>query len=74
MELRTPDEEAMVRVATANLEDRFADEGHGHLEGTVRRVVHEWYATSRVKTFVGVIAERHARNELYAERRARAGP
>ncbi len=57
------DQEAMVRAAVANLVDRFAVDAL-ELETTVRRLVTEWFARARVKTFVGIIAERHARMEL----------
>ena len=57
------DEEAMVRAAVANLADHFAMETLD-IEATVRRFVGEWYERARVKTFVGIIAERHARMEL----------
>ena len=57
------DEEAMVRAAVANLVDRFAIDAR-EVETTVRRFVTEWFQRARVKTFVGIIAERHARMEL----------
>ena len=57
------DEEAMVRAAVANLADHFAIDAHD-IETTVRRFVGEWFERARVKTFVGIIAERHARMEL----------
>jgi len=64
MDLRTPDEEAMIRAAVADLDHRFASLDHSRVESTVRREVHAWFTRARVKTFVGVIAERHARAEL----------
>lgn len=60
---RVPDEEAMVRAAVANLVDSFAIDAR-EIEATVRRFVTEWFERARVKTFVGIIAERHARMEL----------
>ena len=57
------DREAMVRAAVANLVDRFAVDAR-EIETTVRRFVTEWFAQARVKTFVGIIAERHALMEL----------
>ena len=66
MEAHVPDEEAMVRVAVAELDDRFATIERARIEGTVRRLVREWLARARVKTFVGIIAGRHAREELEA--------
>lgn len=64
MELQAPDEEAMVRVAVADLDDQFAGIDRSHIEATVRRLVGVWLARARVKIFVGIIAERHAREEL----------
>ena len=64
MELQVPDEEAVIKVAVADLDARFASIDRSRIEGTVRRIVHEWFERSRVKNFVGVIAERHARTEL----------
>jgi len=64
MELQAPDEEAMIKVAVADLDGRFASIDRSRIEGTVRRLVHEWFARSRVKNFVGIIAERQARSEL----------
>ena len=66
MELHAPDQEAMIRVAVADLDDRFEAIDRSRIESTVRRLVREWFARSRVKAFVGVIAERHARAELLA--------
>jgi hypothetical protein len=64
MELQTPDEEALIKVAVADLDGRFASIDRRRIEGTVRRIVHEWFERSRVKNFVGIIAERQARTEL----------
>lgn len=64
MDLHAPDEESIVRVAVAGLDDRFASIDHSHIESTVRRLVHAWFTSARVKIFVGIIAERHARTEL----------
>ena len=64
MELPAPDEETMVRAAVADLDQRFASIDRPRIESTVRRLIGEWLAQSRVKTFVGIIAERHARTEL----------
>ena len=64
MDLQTSDEEAMVRVAVADLDDRFASIDRSRIDSTVRRLVHDWFVRARVKTFVGIIAERHARAEL----------
>jgi len=71
MDLQTPDEETMVKVAVADLEDEFATVDPSRIEATVRRLVHSWFTRARVKSFVGIIAERHARAEL---ERAGAAP
>ena len=64
MDLQAPEEERMVRVAVAELDDRFSSVDHSRIESTVRRLVHDWLEGSRVKAFVGIIAERHARSEI----------
>jgi hypothetical protein len=64
MELQAPDEESMIRVAVADLDDRFASIDRSRIEGTVRRLAHERFRRAHVKVFVGIIAERHARTEL----------
>jgi len=64
MDLQAPDEESMIRVVVAGLGNRFASIDRSRIEAVVQRLVREWSATARVKTFVGVIAERHARAEL----------
>ena len=64
MELQPLDEDSIVNRATDELRDQFADlDGH-HVEETVRRVVHDSYANARVKNYVGVIAQRRARDAL----------
>jgi hypothetical protein len=64
MDLQAPDEESMVRVAVADLDDRFDSVDRSRIESTVRRVVHDWFLRARVKRFVGIIAARHARSEI----------
>ncbi len=64
MELQAPDEESMIRAAVADLDGRYASIDRSRIEAVARRLVREWFARARVKTFVGVIAERHARAEL----------
>jgi hypothetical protein len=64
MDLQAPDEEAMIRVAVADLGRRFASVDQTRIESVVGHLVREIFASARVKTFVGVIAERHARTEL----------
>ena len=63
---QTLDPEAMIRVAVADLDRRFEAIDRSRIESTVRRLVREWFSRSRVKAFVGVIAERQARAELLA--------
>ncbi len=64
MELQEPTEQAMVRTATDHLSARFDRLERPQIESTVSRLVSEWCERARVKTFVGLIAERHARAEL----------
>ena len=54
----------MIRVAVADLDDRFTSIDPSRIETTVRRLVRDLFAHARVKIFVGIIAERHARTEL----------
>jgi hypothetical protein len=68
MELQAPNEEAMIKGAVDDLDDRFESIDRSRIEATVRRLVREWIARSRVKVFVGIIAERHARLELQEAR------
>jgi hypothetical protein len=64
VELQAPDEETIVKFAVADLDARFASIDRPRIEAIVRRLVRLWLARARVKTFVGIIAERHARAEL----------
>lgn len=64
MELQPPDEEALTCVLVADLADRFPSIARARIEEIVRPIVAEWFAHARVKSFVGIIAERRARNEL----------
>ena len=64
MNMQPPNEETMVKVAIADLEDEFATVDPSRIEATVRRLVHSWFTRAHVKSFVGIIAERHARAEL----------
>jgi hypothetical protein len=68
MDLPTPDEETMIKAAVADLDDRCATIERSRIEATVRRLVRAWWTRARVKLFVGIIAERHARAELQAVR------
>jgi len=65
----TPDTEAMVRTAVADLERRL-DSDSARVEAAVRKHVDELFEGSRIKTFVGILAERRALNELRSERAA----
>jgi hypothetical protein len=71
MDMKAPDEETMVKVAVADLDDRFELIDRSKIETTVRRLVHELFERSRIKSFVGIFAERRARAEL---RRVGADP
>ena len=66
----TVDEEAMVRMAVATVDRKCRSDDHQHVEDAVRRHVHELFGQARIKTFVGVIAARHALEELRGERAA----
>ena len=59
-----PDEETMVKVAVADLDGRFPGVARTRIEAVVRRLVQRWLAKARVKTFVGIISWREAREEL----------
>ena len=65
----TPDTEAMVRTAVADL-SRRVDADDERVERTVRRHIVNLFEHSRIKTFVGVLAERRALTELRGERAA----
>jgi hypothetical protein len=69
VETPPPDENAMVRVAVADLEHQFDDVDAARIEQTVRKHLDKRFAHARVKTYVGIFAERDARAEL---RRAHA--
>jgi hypothetical protein len=64
VELQPPNEEGMVRTAVVSLAERFDAIDSDRIEETVRRSVDELYGQARVKSFVGIIAERRAREEL----------
>jgi len=64
VEPQAPDEETMVKVAVADLDDRFRSIDRPRIEATVRRFVRDLLYRARVKTFVGILAERRARAEL----------
>jgi hypothetical protein len=64
MQLQGQSEEAMITVAIADLDKRFGSIDRPRIAATVRRRVHYRFLHSRVKAFVGIIAERDARAEL----------
>ncbi len=64
MQPQSPDEQTLVKVAVAELEDRFPSLGPARIEPVVARQVHRWFVRARVKTYVGIIAGREARCEL----------
>lgn len=70
MELGSTSEDAMVRGAVSHLAERLATVDEERIESTVRRYVEQRCANARVTTFVGILAERGARNELERDRRA----
>jgi len=72
MELQQPDEETLVRNATDGLKTTDPAADGGRVERRVREIVHDLCVHSRVKNFVGVIAERRARDELRRSRTVRA--
>jgi hypothetical protein len=64
VELRAQDEDSTVRVATERLNDDFDQVSRAEIEATVRRRFRVLSARSRVHSFLGIFAERHARAEL----------
>jgi hypothetical protein len=64
MEPQAPDEETMVNVAVTDLDGRFESIDRSKIEATVRPLVRELFTRARVKTFVGIIAERRAKAAL----------
>jgi hypothetical protein len=64
VELKAPDEDAMIRAAVAELEDQFDDVDTPVIDAVVRRHMDRRFAESRVKTYIGIFAERDARAEL----------
>ena len=64
MELKAPDEDAMIRAAVADLESQFDAVSTPVIDAVVRRHMDRRFAQSRVKTYLGIFAERDARAEL----------
>jgi hypothetical protein len=54
----------MVRAAVSNLSRRFTTVDQARIESAVERRVQARCANARVTTFVGIIAEREARDDL----------
>ena len=66
----TVDEEAMVRAAVAAVDQKCASGDQQQVEDAIRRDVHELFEHARIKSYVGIIAGRHALDALRAERAA----
>jgi hypothetical protein len=65
MELRGLDDDAITQTATERLAEELPDEVDlAHIEATVRDQVRELRSTARVQNFIGILAERHARERL----------
>ena len=64
MKSSDPDEASIVRVAVTHLDTRFPSLSTSQIESVVRPRVHDRLEHSRVKNFVGILAERDARTEL----------
>jgi hypothetical protein len=64
MELEGSNDDIAVQIVTAALADQFARLERSHIEATVQRHLDELHARARVTTYIGIIAERHAREEL----------
>jgi hypothetical protein len=69
VELKPPDEDTAVRLATERLNEDFDEVPRGEIEQTVRARLRELCARAQIQTFVPIFAERQARTEL-AERMA----
>jgi predicted GNAT superfamily acetyltransferase len=65
MDLQAPDEETIIRVAVADLDDRFVSIDRSTIEEVARPLVRDLFEHARVKAYVGIIAERRARDELH---------
>ena len=64
MESQSSSDDIVVRNTAAALTDQFARLDRSQIEATVQRHFTELRARARITTFVGIIAERHARAEL----------
>ena len=64
MELKAPDEDAMIKAAVAVLDGQFDAVDTPVIDAVVRRHMDKRLSHSRIKTYVGIFAERDARAEL----------
>jgi hypothetical protein len=64
MQVQQPNEDALVRNATERVSATEPRVERDRVERRVREIVHDLCAHSRVTNFIGVIAERRAREEL----------
>jgi hypothetical protein len=64
VELSESDEATAVRVAVAHLDARFPSLDRAEIESVVRPRVRDRFEHSRIKSFIGILAERDARTEL----------
>jgi hypothetical protein len=70
MEQRGLDDDAITQHAAKRLAEELPDEiDLAYIEATVRNQVHELRANASVHNFIGIIAERHARERLLADAR-----
>jgi hypothetical protein len=65
MDLRPQDDDSMTRTATQRLAETLPGEVNlSEIEAAVRDQVRELRSTARVQNFIGIIAERNAREML----------
>ncbi len=64
MEPQSSDDDIVVRITAAALTNQFTTLDQSQIEATVQRHFTELRAQARITTFVGIIAERHAHEEL----------
>ena len=64
MEPKAPDEAGMIKAAVAELDSQFDDIDTPVIDAVVRRHLDRRFTNSRIKTYVGIFAERDARAEL----------
>jgi hypothetical protein len=72
MQLRSTDDESITHAATERLAESLpGDVDIAEIEATVRDQVRHLRSTAKVHAFIGIIAERHARERLLAGSRGR---